>query len=137
MLFAEEVGMNSQEKRSIQRLRQKGVSFSAIADRLHINRNTIKSFCQRNEIELDEDVEAACAYCGKTIILHPHKKPKRFCSDQCRMDWWAKKRKDKSERHGEMQICAGCGQTFASYKKQKYCSHACYIQDRFGRKDHA
>jgi hypothetical protein len=33
--------------------------------------------------------------------------------------------------------CASCGRMFEDYTRnhRKYCCHACYIQDRFGKKE--
>ena len=64
----------------------------------------------------------------------PKRKKKKFCSDACRMSWW-NKNLDKVNRKAVYEfICPHCQQPFTAYGNagRKYCSHACYIADRFG-----
>lgn len=62
------------------------------------------------------------------------RKEKRFCSDKCRNKWW-NTHLDKVNRRANYDfVCAYCKKPFISYgnKNRKYCSHECYIADRFG-----
>ena len=113
--------MTSAERDYIIRYRQSGKSCAEIARFLGLSANTVKSFCQRNSIvpiapntqaSLTALSETVCLYCGEKVKQQPHRKPKRFCSDACRLRWWH------------------------SSREQKYCSHACYIKARFGGNAH-
>ena len=76
-----------------------------------------------------------CLACGKEIIQLPKTKPKKFCCDKCRITYWHIKRKNDTEHHLEdSYICKHCGKKFFAYcaKDRKYCSHECYISDRYG-----
>lgn len=88
--------MTTKEKNNIRLLRQKGLSFTEIAAETGIPRNTIKSFCRREEILSAEQLSARhlCRNCGKPIPQKSNR-PKAFCSDQCRWDWWNRIRKGK------------------------------------------
>lgn len=60
----------------------------------------------------------------------PRKKPKEFCSDACRMKWWAQ-HKEQMERTLYTITCAQCGCSFEiANPKQKFCSRACYAESR-------
>jgi hypothetical protein len=58
-----------------------------------------------------------------------------FCSDECRLTWW---NQNKYREGGKPRTfkCLNCGKEFQAFvvKERKYCSHACYIEARFGRK---
>ena len=36
---------------------------------------------------------------------------------------------------GERRVCIHCGKEFHGRSGRKYCSHQCYIEERFGGKD--
>lgn len=76
-----------------------------------------------------------CLACGKEVIQLPKTKPKKFCCDKCRITYWHIKRKNDTEhRLEDSYICKHCGKKFFAYcaKDRKYCSHECYISDRYG-----
>lgn len=47
--------------------------------------------------------------------------------------WWKEHPKMLNKKAVYTYTCAGCGRKFTAYgnSKRKYCSHACYIKDRF------
>ena len=55
--------------------------------------------------------------------------------EKCRLAWWNEHRDSMNRKAVYRLTCAYCGEVFDSYgnKSRKYCSHACYIKDRFGR----
>ena len=60
-------------------------------------------------------------------------KKRRFCCPECRVQWW-NSNQDKVNRKAIYSfICPNCGNEFTSYGNagRKYCSHECYIADRF------
>lgn len=130
-------------------MRRDGAGYGKIATILGISKEAIKSFCRRNMIPSnvqDTSVDSvatittkaldgvACKQCGKRLIQQPKHKPKRFCSDECRLSWWRDHDNQLNKKAMYTIRCAGCGQTFESYgnKARKYCGHACYIKNRFG-----
>jgi hypothetical protein len=127
------------EKSIIQRMRESGAAYAIIADHLKISPNTVKSFCQRKDIQYQAEFRPVselrfCAQCGQPIVQQENRKEKRFCSDKCRSGWWNKHRQELSRKKAIIMTCAHCGNHFESYpqEQRKYCCHACYIQARFG-----
>lgn len=139
--------MNKLQKEQIIRLRMDGLGYTKIAQMLGISQNTIKSFCRRNNLagqvgaqSIQTSVKQSfCKKCGKPLEDKDGGKSRKFCSDSCRLNWW----KDHPELVNKKAIyhftCACCGNKFNSYgnKERKYCSHPCYIKDRFEGKKKA
>ena len=133
--------MTEQNKADVNRLRLAGHSYTQIAEILHLSRNTVKSVCQRGGIQpgvaLEVENEASsCQNCGIKIVQTEKRKHRKFCSDSCRRSWW-KAHRDSGKKMTAIQVrCASCGRMFEDYNRnhRKYCCHACYICDRFGKK---
>ena len=131
---------NSQKER-IGHMRLNGESYARIADALGLSRNTVKSFCLRNLHSEPHEVIAVqvrsgvCDRCGKGFVLYPGHRQRRFCSDHCRMVWWNSHRDLLKSNTKVEYTCVSCGKHFMSYARQqrKYCSHRCYINDRYGK----
>ena len=134
--------MTDAQKQQIRDMRQKGVVYSQIANTLDISINSIKSFCQRNNIpagkaavthKLKTNIKKEnCMHCGKKLEHNPKAKSKTFCCDQCRFDWWNKNRNKTNRRSLNHFICTYCGNKFKSYdKNRKYCQHSCFIAHKF------
>lgn len=134
--------MTAEQKRKIQDMRWRGLSCARIADLLGLSVGAVKMHCWRNNLPVrnaSKDVEngekrTQCKQCGKLLKQTPKSKPKTFCTDQCRLAWWSTHR-DRLNRKAVYRLtCVYCGKVFESYgnKGRKYCSHACYIKDRFG-----
>ena len=151
----EVLALTDAQKQSIQMLRSQGFPFSRITQEVGLSVNTVKSFCRRagepvgsvsEASEIKENKEKStenkgserrgcCKYCGKPLQQLPKAKPKQFCNDACRAKWWNAHREEMHRQTMIPVTCAGCGAMFMRYAKtaRKYCSHACYIQDRFGQ----
>jgi endogenous inhibitor of DNA gyrase (YacG/DUF329 family) len=128
--------MTITQKSKISALRQKGESYNNIAEKLNISVNTVKSFCRRNNAPADSVVsKAVCPQCGKQIITVAGRKPKKFCSDECRVAWWNSHQAEVSKKAYYTFKCAACGSDFTAYgnSTRRYCSHKCYCADRFGK----
>ncbi len=82
-----------------------------------------------------EEAPGTCPECGAAVEQHPGRKRRRFCSDACRRAWWNAHPEMVRRRAVYEFECACCGQPFTAYGNagRKYCSHACYIADRFGK----
>ena len=132
--------MNDEQKTQITRMRETGMSYDSIAATLSISKNTVKSFCRRNNLsghrkQESDDAKPAefCPNCGKPVRQIPGRKHIRFCSKSCRQEWW-NSHQDLVKRKAVYEYtCACCGRRFTAYgnSHRKYCSHACYIKARF------
>lgn len=135
--------MTTYEKTEITRMRGDGMGYSAIARKLGISENTIKSFCRRNGLtkqgadpfpQFPEIAEKPCLCCGKPVIQYPGRKEKKFCSDACRYRWWNSHTGEAGGKAMHAYTCPACGKSFSAYgsRNRRYCSHGCYISARFG-----
>lgn len=130
-------GLEKEDKRKIVLMRKRGLSYKEIEARVGISKNTIKSYCQRNNIgiEIKEDIVGKCKNCNTDIENASRGTKKKFCSEKCRREWW----KENSFLYNRTAFysikCKFCGKVFKSYgnKGRKYCCHECYIRDRFRR----
>ncbi len=124
-----ENGMTVEQKKCIEELRVDGLSFGQIGIRLGISKNTIKSYFRRFE-----ERKKRCKRCGRDLVQIPKRKPRTFCSTQCRKAWWKDHREEICHREVKRLACAYCGRTFdvPVNSGRKYCGHPCYILDRFG-----
>lgn len=136
--------MTENQKNQIIRMRSNGDGYRVISDKLGLSLNTVKSFCRRNnlggvakperkKIEYSDEV-AYCQNCGAEIRQIAKQKKKRFCCDKCRNAWWNSHLDLVKRKAMHKQTCPGCGKEFDVYGRtpRKYCSHACYVADRFG-----
>ena len=126
--------MTDVQKEQLARMKTAGYSYRQIAEELRVPLNTIKSFCRRHRQGKSAVpvAEGKCLLCGQSITQSPGRKPKKFCSDVCRMKWWNVHRKLVSMASAHEYSCLHCGRKFKSYGQRKYCCHECYIEDRFG-----
>jgi transposase-like protein len=134
--------MTDLQKERITRMRSNGISYNQIASTLGISVNSVKSYCQRNQLgsQCAQDTssvladEKCCKQCAKELNQIKSRKKQKFCSDTCRMAWWNRHRHMIRGQACLPLPCAHCGKSFRSYGKQhrKYCSHACYISSRYG-----
>lgn len=135
--------MTDADKRRVQDMRRQGCTCSQIADALGVSVNTVKSFCRRNSLSPGdasndtgiEENKDTCKQCGKKLNQTPNAKPKAFCDDRCRHKWWNAHRDRMKRQAVHRKPCACCGTVFDSYgsRNRKYCCHACYIKDRYGK----
>lgn len=136
--------MTDSQKEEIIVLRKDGIGYMKIAQKLGISQNTVKSYCRRNGLSKPEDIamatpvkadaESFCLQCGVPVSQTQGRKQKRFCSDKCRMNWWNHHQEKINRKANYEFTCACCGKKFTAYgnSNRKYCSHECYINDRFG-----
>ena len=126
--------MDNIQKQTITELRQQGLGFAEIAGKLHLPRDTVKSFCYRNKIIIgaSDDIDK-CRNCGTPLTQTKGTKKRVFCSPECRTKWWHTHPEHIRQKAVYGFVCAGCGKHFKAYgnNHRKYCSHACYINARF------
>lgn len=128
--------MTDAEKEKIRFFRMEGLGYGAIAARLGLSENTVKSFCRRNHLTgvAAKEAVTACRHCGQSLAELPGRKGRKFCSEACRRAWWKTHPELVDRKAFYLMTCAHCGEEFKSYgnQKRRYCSHACYIAARFG-----
>ena len=134
--------MDGFQKEQIKNLRGEGLSYAEIARQVNVSRDAVISFCRRNGLQeikkpisvVENDTADVCRECRKPLVQVDGMKRRVFCSKECRTKWW-KEHPDRLNRKAVYQFtCPHCGKPFSAYgnSKRKYCSHVCYIYDRFG-----
>ena len=121
--------MTPQDKLILLSLRSQGLTYAQIGSELNLSPNTVKSICRR-----EAKKKQRCRNCRQPLTQNRGGRPRLFCSDTCRISWW-KKHPEKVNRKAYYRLtCAGCKRQFDSYghRRRKYCSHRCYVGDRFG-----
>lgn len=134
--------MDKYQKEQIRSLRKEGLSYAEIARQVNASRDAVISFCRRNGVqEIKKKAPAPaisagdiCRKCGKPLIQVDGMKRRVFCSKECRIKWWKEHPEQLNHKAVYQYTCPHCGKSFSAYgnSKRKYCSHACYISDRFG-----
>ncbi len=135
--------MTDNQKLQIEKLREQGYGYTKIGQMLGISENTIKSFCRRNglggvAIEKvavpNKEEKHFCLNCGREVKQNQGRKVKKFCSDKCRNKWWNGHLEQVNKKANYEYICPTCKKPFTAYgnANRKYCSHECYIRNRFG-----
>jgi endogenous inhibitor of DNA gyrase (YacG/DUF329 family) len=132
------------QQRLIQEQRIKGAGYRAIAAELGLNRDTVRNYCrtlgldgiaQEQKDDYKNQREVVCLNCGKPLTQPHTGRRRKYCGEDCRRLWWLAHPEaiHKSEDALYNATCACCGKEFIIYGNQhrKYCSHPCYIQDRF------
>ena len=121
-----------ENKTDILFLREKGLTYSQIGDELGIPMNTVKSYCRRAKKK-----KLLCKNCGKVLVQIPKHKKRIFCSNHCCNIWWANNGNSTNSKANYNLTCIFCGKEFNIYanSRRKYCSHECYVEDRFGKKE--
>ena len=134
--------MNGLQKERIKELRSDGPSYSEIAKQVDVSRDAVISFCRRNGLQeikkpisaVETDAKDVCRECGNPLVQIDGMKRRVFCSKECRIKWWREHPEQMNRKAMYQYTCAHCGKPFSAYgnSRRKYCSHACYIADRFG-----
>ena len=134
--------MDGFQKEQIRNLRGEGLSYAEIARQVDASRDAVISFCRRNGLqEIKKPITAVkiaaedvCRECGKPLVQVNGMKRRVFCSKECRVKWWKEHPEQLNQKAVYQYTCPHCGKPFSAYgnAKRKYCSHACYISDRFG-----
>ena len=131
-------------------MRIDGNSYSKIAATLGLSVNSVKSYGRRINLQiktktnepfmkdLDDKKYDNCKNCGNALIHKDKCKPKKFCCDKCRQEWWKNNTDKLNKLSVYFLVCNHCGITFESYgnRHRKYCNHSCYINARFRSKEY-
>lgn len=138
--------MTDQQEKQIRNMREQGIGYRSIGVMTGLSRDIVRNFCKSHGLagygsaltkNIQEQVMLgkACLYCGKEIGQPKTGRPKKFCSDRCRREWWKSHPEKMNRKETAMYetVCSRCGKKFISYgnRNRKYCSHECYIKARF------
>ncbi len=138
--------MTDAQAAQVKELRLKGMGYRAIADALGLSRDIVRNHCKAKgmggyadaatrNLQEREGRSGICPCCGKEIAQQGNGRPRKFCSERCRRQWWKAHPEEGSQKAMYTQVCARCGKEFTAYgnSHRKYCSHDCYIKARFWR----
>ncbi len=138
--------MTEQQAKQIREMRSQGNGYKSIAAVVGLSRDIVRNYCKYHNlvgysgtvaknIRIRMERGEACSYCGAAIEKPKTGRPKRFCSDKCRREWWKNhpEARTYSKEATYQLVCGHCGREFTSYgnKNRKYCCHDCYIKERF------
>ncbi len=134
--------MTDTQKAKIKELRLAGYGYKRVAQALSLSVDTVKSYCRKNNLGgvmaepplSSLNGKTYCRQCGKELLQKPNQKALLFCSSECRQTWWNAHPEMINRKAFYSYRCPQCGKAFTAYGNahRKYCSHPCYIQDRFG-----
>ena len=121
--------MTEKQRNQALALASEGNGYRKISTVLGIPPSTVKSFLKRHSAN---GGSIMCLNCGKEIVRVPKRKPKKFCSDKCRWDWWNAHPDSINRKAYHTAVCAFCGKEFTVYGKveRTYCSRECYSKAR-------
>lgn len=134
--------MTESQKEQVKEYRDCGYGYKKVAQMMGISENTIKTFCKRNGLGgiagKPSRGYCVCQFCGGPIVQTAGRKRKKFCSDRCRNTWWNCHQELVNRKAHYNFICLYCKRQFTAYgnASRKYCSHECYVKDRFGGGSH-
>lgn len=138
--------MTDAQAAQVKELRLKGMGYRAIAEALGLSRDIVRNHCKAKgmggyadaatrNLQEREGRGGICPCCGKEIAQQGNGRPRKFCSDRCRRQWWKVHPEEGDQKAMYTKVCARCGKEFTAYGNdhRKYCSHDCYIKARFWR----
>ena len=118
-------------------LRGKGMSLRKVAAITGLTKDVVRNISRKivaaDDDTLDSRISSrnACAYCGGDMEQHGAPgRPRRFCSERCRRQYWRLHRPEQKKKEDKLflRTCAYCGKTFQIYGKndRKYCCREHY-----------
>jgi endogenous inhibitor of DNA gyrase (YacG/DUF329 family) len=138
--------MTDFEAAQVKEMRLNGMGYRAIAEALGLSRDIVRNHCKAKgmggyvaatvkNLKEREVQNGICLCCGEEISQQGNGRPRKFCSEKCRRQWWKTHPEEGNRKAVYTQVCARCGKEFTAYgnSHRKYCSHDCYIRARFGR----
>ena len=104
--------MTKEQKSTILRLRAEGYKYVTIADTIGLSINTVKSYCRRQSATAQADGAPCCKQCKKPLVSKKGGKPRLFCSDECRNNWWKHHSSNINRKAYYTKTCAHCGKPY-------------------------
>lgn len=139
--------MTSEQRKRIAIMRQEGYGYATIAKTIGLTKDSVKSYCRTHDlagVKAHSNTRIVantgfCLQCGKSLYQTPGKKRVKFCSADCRQQWWNTHPERVVRKAIYPFVCSCCGNSFTAYgnTNRRYCCHNCYIVARFkGGKPH-
>ena len=135
--------LRQDQKLQIEFFRKQGIGYRQIAEELGLSRDAVRYYCKTHDLagnaqEAYENAKGVvCPQCGRKLLQPRTGRKRVFCSNDCKNKWWHASDKlfPRPLSSREEIFCACCGKSILAYrnKKRRYCSHECYIRDRFWR----
>ncbi len=132
--------MTEKQKQIITRMRAQGAGYTTVAAATGLTKDCVRAWCRRHGMggfakksAATETAPGVCRNCGEKFDIVPGRKPRKFCCDECRVEWWNSHPEMVRRKAVYTFVCPVCGREFTAYGNagRKYCSRACYIKDRF------
>ena len=133
--------MTNEQREHITTMRLGGIGYTAIAKAVGLSKDSVKAYCRTHGlagIKAQSNTRISptqrfCLNCGKSLVQLPHRKAAKFCCGECRQVWWNAHPEQVNKKALYSFTCVCCGKPFTAYgnSSRKYCSHDCYIADRF------
>lgn len=142
--------MTKQQEIQIRQMRMKGIGYRNIGTAVGLSRDIVRNYCRSHELggyakalqkNISDQMDAGeiCNFCGGEMKQPQRGRPKKFCCEKCRREWWKlhPEAVRRSEKATYELVCTNCGKKFISYGNpvRKFCGHDCYIKYRFWRLD--
>ena len=134
--------LNILQEEQIRLLRSQGVGYRQIANRLNLSRDAVRYYCKANDLNGHREAvlsntqciktdENFCTCCGELLVQPKTGRKRRFCLGHAYLYTVIPATRD-SEGFTE-HTCKRCGKEFTAYGNphRKYCSHECFISDRY------
>ena len=135
------MALTYKQEKQIRLLRERNLGYRAIAAQLGLSRDTVRNFCTAHHLSgvragTETKVATNCKNCGAALVQPARGRKRKFCSDACCRKWWSENPQAIRQNPDALYeaTCLNCGKAFTAYgnNHRRYCSHACYIQHRFG-----
>ena len=120
--------MKTTQKELVIALRNQGMSYKAISEKLGVPESYARTICSRANRTSKSFPAGLCKECGAELVRTDGAKPKQFCSDTCRYRWHNRLKLQKPY----LCYCEECGAEFVShgYPGKRFCSRECQTQAR-------
>ena len=133
--------MTNEQKARITAMRHDGYGYTTIAKAVGLTKDNVKAYCRAHDlagVKAQSNAriipeQSFCQCCGKPLHQIPGRKKVKFCSADCRQQWWNTHPEQVKRKAVYSFTCAYCGNLFTSFgnSSRKYCCHSCYIAARF------
>ena len=148
------------DRERVRMLRLAGESCTAIAEQIGLTEEQVIEYCRQLGLPVNGSCrfsepgleEAAwlrhregnppgrkCPVCGGPLLQSVRGRRRKFCSDQCKKQWWNDKWRQEGRFRGRLAECENCGKWFIAVKERhgerRFCSRECYFAFRYGRRE--
>lgn len=104
--------MTDYQRKIITKMRVNGDGYQMIAKTVGLSRDIVRNYCKKTNLQgygyvtalnAKEQMQMGllCKNCCLPVNRKHTGRPKKFCSDKCRYDWWNNNRKRNKEEKQE------------------------------------